>query len=120
MVKDLGLVETCAAIDTIKYRAHQGRVKHKGGRPPTITDRQIRACTELWLLRVNPESVHPVRHIVQTAQYLNLPAVSIWKYLEEIAGDAFVPVEAASCNEFPWIKYMFPKWAASEMRHDGQ
>jgi len=117
MVKDFQLVDTNAEIKSLRCVARQGELQI-GGSPAKLTDKQIRACHDLWRLRVEPESVHPIRHLSHTAQYLNLPAVSIWMYLNE--AQSTDPIREGDCwaSQFPWILTLYPRWHSLGERHD--
>ena len=116
MVKELRLVETNAEIESLMCIAHQGE-KQVGSRPAILTDKEIRTCHELWRLRAEPESVHPLLHLAQTAQHLKLPVISIWMYIKE-ASNLRVVVHGASWEQqFPWIKCLFPKWDDTKSRY---
>lgn len=116
MLRDLRLVETNAEIESLMCIAHQGRPQ-VGGKPASLTDKEIRKCHELWRLRSDPESLHPIQHLAQTAQHLNLPAISIWRYLHEASNLEAVVEGDSWATQYPWIKCLYPKWGVSRGRH---
>ena len=116
MVKELRLVKTNAEIESLMCIAHQGE-KQVGSRPATLTDKEIRICHELWRLRAEPESLHPLRHLAQTAQHLKLPVISIWMYIKEASNLRVVVHGASRGQQYPWIKCLFPKWDDAESRY---
>lgn len=116
MLRDLQLVNTNAEIEPLMCIAHQGRTQ-VGGKPACLTDREIRQCHELWRLRNDPESLHPIRHLTQTAHHLNLPVISIWRYLHEASNLEAVVEGESWAEQYPWIRCLYPKWGVSRGRH---
>ena len=110
MVSEFGLAHGESTINSVMCVARGGKIS-VGGRPAPLSDREVRACHSLWGLRADPSLVHPVRHLIQTARHLGLPAVSIWMSLTDNEDRQATAAGRRWSDRYPWVFVMFPNWS---------
>ena len=102
MLRELGLGVSHAAFNAMCVSTPQG---YPYGRPRRPTNDDIRAMHHYWSSCSNPGRIHPVDHLLRTADHVDLRLASVRAYLLEH------PAATAPLADVPvWLQVMFPDW----------
>ena len=108
MLRELGLGVSHSASNALCVSSPQG---YSYGRPRKATSDDIRAMHHYWSSCSDPGRIHPIDHLLRTADHVDLRLASVWAYLVEH------PAATTSATDVPvWVQVMFPDWPRGTKR----
>ena len=112
MCNELGFPATRSEL--LQIRRELG--KDSRGKPPTLTDAQVRACLAYWRAIVHPERYDPIDLLIRTCDDVGVAAVSIWEFAGPQSKGFMTDIRqygyGTPAHERPWVRVMFPRWKA--------